>query len=101
MLCLHPCVQWHPIMRGGMVAGELLATFEVVEMMDIDDFPLPNKRVVVEGMTRARRAIVPIPRGIRPQVRCYWGYAEDELHHPLALYTILYFVIVSSQHVHL
>lgn len=64
-----PRLQWYPIMRGGVPSGEVLAAFEVVNMMDIDDFPLPPKRVVREGMTRARRAVVRIPRGIRPTLR--------------------------------
>jgi len=69
LFALPPRLQWYPIMRGGITTGEVLAAFEVVNMMDIDDFPLPPKRVVREGMTRARRAVVPIPRGIRPTLR--------------------------------
>lgn len=57
-----PVLEWVPLRRSLGDAGEVLAAFELVHMMDIDDFPLPPKKMIREAFTKSRKSVVPIPK---------------------------------------
>lgn len=81
-----PALEWHDIRRGDDMAGELLATFELLEIVDgedTDELPcLPNPRSPTGKLPSDllnKGPILPVPRGIRPTLSKYrievlfWG----------------------------
>ncbi|XP_076320149.1 otoferlin-like isoform X2 [Tachypleus tridentatus] len=79
-----PNLEWHDIYRGSEQAGELLATFELLQLSeseekgDIPELPQPK-----ENLWRSDRGpVLPVPRGIRPTLSKYrievlfWGMRD-------------------------
>eukprot|EP00043_Microstomoeca_roanoka_P019046 m.208684 g.208684 ORF g.208684 m.208684 type:complete len:2004 (-) comp16932_c1_seq2:1013-7024(-) len=64
-----PKLQWYPVERAGEPAGEILAAFELVHMVDTDDFALPPPKTIKEATTKSLRKIIPVPNDIRPKLR--------------------------------
>ncbi|KOB67239.1 Otoferlin [Operophtera brumata] len=86
--CL-PALEWHDIRRGDDMAGELLATFELLELVDAEDTKelpdlpsprLPTGKPPLELLNQG--PILPVPRGIRPTLSKYrievlfWGLRD-------------------------
>lgn len=94
-----PILEWHEITRGDDKAGELLATFEILELPpkgDGNESALPTlpdpKDVVRKDLNETQRSIsYPVPRGIRPTLSRYrvevlfWGLREVKRLHLLTV----------------
>lgn len=93
-----PSLEWHEIRRGEDKAGELLATFELLEVFHKNEIAvlpsLPSPReVAIKGPndTTIRGPILPVPRGIRPTLSRYrievlfWGVRDCQRIHFLAV----------------
>lgn len=76
-----PSLEWYEISRGPDHAGELLATFELIEVpsssrgaqgpgQDVPELPTP-KDTVVSSSQQDKGPILPVPRGIRPTLAKY------------------------------
>lgn len=98
-----PSLDWHEIRRGENKAGELLATFELLEILckeDTTDLPLlPSPREIIvkdpNDTTNTGKdisntgPILPVPRGIRPTLSRYrievlfWGLRDVKRIHLL------------------
>ncbi|EEC19061.1 conserved hypothetical protein [Ixodes scapularis] len=80
-----PCLEWHDLYRGTEQAGELLATFELLqfspfeEKEDMPDLPMQKESVY---RSTDRGPVYPVPKGIRPTLSNYrievlfWGLRE-------------------------
>ncbi|KAF5278108.1 hypothetical protein FQR65_LT03624 [Abscondita terminalis] len=82
-----PALEWFDVRRSSDHAGELLATFELLEQPGQDDSfpPLPNaKEIPMYKDTDARDVgpVLPVPKGIRPTLSKYrievlfWGLRD-------------------------
>ncbi|XP_046390175.1 otoferlin-like isoform X2 [Ischnura elegans] len=81
-----PSLEWFDIHRGPDNAGELLATFELLEVTDGSEsanFPtLPEPKEIVITDDEESGAILPVPSGIRPTLAKYrievlfWGLRD-------------------------
>ncbi|GIY69883.1 otoferlin [Caerostris darwini] len=79
-----PSLEWYDIFRGSEQAGELLATFELLQLSESDekgavpDLPKPKENV----WRSDRGPILPVPAAIRPTLSKYrievlfWGLRE-------------------------
>ncbi|XP_064487216.1 otoferlin-like [Ornithodoros turicata] len=79
-----PSLEWHDLYRGTEQAGELLATFELLqfsgfdEKEDIPEMPYPKENI----WRTDRGPVLPVPKGIRPTLSRYrievlfWGLRE-------------------------
>ncbi|KAK3919848.1 Otoferlin, partial [Frankliniella fusca] len=87
-----PSLEWYEISRGPDHAGELLATFELLEVpqpsrsgapagQQVPDLPTP-KDTVVASSQQDKGPVLPVPRGIRPTLAKYrievlfWGLRD-------------------------
>ncbi|CAN8001099.1 unnamed protein product, partial [Ixodes hexagonus] len=75
-----PCLEWHDLYRGTEQAGELLATFELLqEKDDMPDLPMQKESI---HRSSERGPVYPVPKGIRPTLSNYrievlfWGLRE-------------------------
>jgi len=75
-------LKWHTIERGHEHAGEALFAFELILSDERNDFPLPEKAVVEEQITKREKAVVRVPDDIRPvmerckiEIMC-WGLRD-------------------------
>ncbi|XP_022236402.1 otoferlin-like, partial [Limulus polyphemus] len=68
-----PNLEWHDIYRGSEQAGELLATFELLQLSDTDEKGnVPELPQPKENLLRSDRGpILPVPREIRPTLSKY------------------------------
>ncbi|XP_063373180.1 otoferlin-like [Cydia amplana] len=92
-----PSLEWHEISRGDDRAGELLATFELLEVpAKLDSSVLPELPTPREANGKApldanKGPILPVPRGIRPTLSKYrievlfWGLRDLKRVHLLAV----------------
>ncbi|KAJ1523524.1 hypothetical protein ONE63_001375 [Megalurothrips usitatus] len=87
-----PSLEWYEISRGPDHAGELLATFELLEVpaphrsgqdpgQDVPELPTPKDTVVCSSQ-QDKGPVLPVPRGIRPTLAKYrievlfWGLRD-------------------------
>ncbi|UYV81940.1 FER1L6 [Cordylochernes scorpioides] len=72
---VRPCLEWHDVYRGVEQAGELLATFELLqfsEMEEKSDIPLlPQPKEAAWRSGGDRGPILPVPKEIRPTLSTY------------------------------
>lgn len=92
-----PSLEWYEIKRGDDRAGELLATFELLEIPDkrdvsvLPDLPSPREPTLKEPLDPNRGPILPVPRGIRPTLSKYrievlfWGLRDLKRVHLLTV----------------
>lgn len=92
-----PSLEWHDITRGDDRAGELLATFELLEIPAKQDasilpeLPSPRETTGKPPMDTNKGPILPVPRGIRPTLSKYrievlfWGLRDLKRVHLLTV----------------
>ncbi|RZF48118.1 hypothetical protein LSTR_LSTR002184, partial [Laodelphax striatellus] len=102
-----PCLEWYDIQRGPERAGELLATFELLQLKkapdkvagaDLPDLPPPKELLhpssqpcSEDGTATTSLALLPVPRGIRPTLAKYrievlfWGLRDLKRVHLLTV----------------
>lgn len=74
-----PALEWFEILRGDEKAGELLAAFELLQVVDEGKCFLPDE---VEPIDSPDGKILPVPDGIRPIMKkhrievLFWGVRE-------------------------
>ncbi|MPC26740.1 Fer-1-like protein 6 [Portunus trituberculatus] len=87
-----PHLEWHDLFRGTDHAGELLATFELLQFPDSEEYgdvvPIPQAKEFYGGDAGP---ILPVPRGIRPTLAKYrlevlfWGLRDLKRIHLLTV----------------
>uniref|UniRef100_A0A2H1W2N1 SFRICE_019747 n=1 Tax=Spodoptera frugiperda TaxID=7108 RepID=A0A2H1W2N1_SPOFR len=92
-----PSLEWHEITRGDDRAGELLATFELLEIPPKQDssilpnLPSPREANGKPPIDINKGPILPVPRGIRPTLSKYrievlfWGLRDLKRVHLLTV----------------
>ncbi|XP_038216884.1 otoferlin-like [Zerene cesonia] len=92
-----PRLEWHTILRGGDAAGELLATFELLEVPlkqgapELPDLPDPREPNGKPPIDANKGPILPVPVGIRPTLSKYrieilfWGLRNLKRVHLLSV----------------
>ncbi|KAH9636494.1 hypothetical protein HF086_002194 [Spodoptera exigua] len=92
-----PSLEWHEITRGDDRAGELLATFELLEIPPKQDssilpnLPSPREANGKPPIDTNKGPILPVPRGIRPTLSKYrievlfWGLRDLKRVHLLTV----------------
>lgn len=92
-----PSLEWHEITRGDDRAGELLATFELLEIPAKQDasvlpnLPSPREASGKPPIDTNKGPILPVPRGIRPTLSKYrievlfWGLRDLKRVHLLTV----------------
>lgn len=92
-----PSLEWYEITRGDDRAGELLATFELLEIPPkqdasiLPDLPTPREANGKPPIDINKGPILPVPRGIRPTLSKYrievlfWGLRDLKRVHLLTV----------------
>ncbi|XP_053624309.1 otoferlin-like isoform X2 [Plodia interpunctella] len=92
-----PSLEWHEVSRGDDRAGELLATFELLEIPAkqdasiLPDLPTPREATGKPPVDINKGPILPVPRGIRPTLSKYrievlfWGLRDLKRVHLLTV----------------
>ncbi|XP_060519219.1 otoferlin-like isoform X2 [Cylas formicarius] len=90
-----PSLEWYTITRGADHAGELLATFELLEIPSQGSLPvLPQPKEVAvykDGNLPDMGSLLPVPKGIRPTLARYrievlfWGLRDLKRVHLLTV----------------
>ncbi|CAK1554752.1 unnamed protein product [Leptosia nina] len=92
-----PRLEWYNVFRGGESAGELLATFELLEVPlkqgtpDLPDLPEPRDPNGKPPIDANKGPILPVPVGIRPTLSRYrieilfWGLRNLKRVHLLSV----------------
>ncbi|XP_014369899.2 otoferlin-like [Papilio machaon] len=92
-----PSLEWHEVTRGDDRAGELLATFEMLEIpykqdpSILPELPSPKDAVRKPPLDTNKGPILPVPRGIRPTLSKYrievlfWGLRDLKRIHLLTV----------------
>ncbi|XP_030026974.2 otoferlin [Manduca sexta] len=92
-----PALEWHEITRGDDKAGELLATFELLEIPPkqnasiLPELPSPREPTGKAPLDANKGPILPVPRGIRPTLSKYrievlfWGLRDLKRVHLLTV----------------
>lgn len=92
-----PSLEWHEITRGDDRAGELLATFEILEIPAkkdasiLPELPTPRETTGKPPVDINKGPLLPVPRGIRPTLSKYrievlfWGLRDLKRVHLLTV----------------
>ncbi|CAL4086030.1 unnamed protein product, partial [Meganyctiphanes norvegica] len=92
---IQPHLEWHDLFRGSQQAGELLASFELLQFENDEDvgslLAVPQSPLLGSESGEGACPILPVPRGIRPTLARYrlevlfWGLRDLKRIHLLTV----------------